>query len=49
VDKKSTYFALSTQDIDSFFTKSILVDNYYTHDTAVVDKLLKTVAYLAII
>jgi hypothetical protein len=49
VDKKTTYFALSTQDIDRFFTKEKLVDNFHAHNVTVVDKLRKTIARLVII
>ncbi|QCJ45039.1 hypothetical protein FAY30_25910 [Bacillus sp. S3] len=44
VDKKSTHFSLSTQDIDSFCTSYLPVDNYYAHRVTVVDKLSKGIA-----
>ncbi|ETI66079.1 hypothetical protein [Neobacillus vireti] len=49
VDNKSTGFALFTQVIDKFFTDKPLVDNFYTHNVTVVDKLRKTIAPIAII
>ena len=49
VDKISTFFLPFTQDIDSFFTSYIPVDNFYAHNATVVDKLRKTIARLAII
>jgi hypothetical protein len=49
VDKKSTSFLLSTQDIDRFCTNHLLVDNFYAHNVTVVDKLRKGIAPQAII
>jgi hypothetical protein len=49
VDKFSTFFSHSTQDIDRFCTKYLLVDNYCAHIVTVVDKLRKGIAYQAII
>jgi hypothetical protein len=49
VDKLSTFFSLSTHDIDRFCTNSLPVDNFYAHNVTVVDKLRKSIAPLAII
>jgi hypothetical protein len=49
VDKFSTFFSHSTQDIDRFCTKYLLVDNYCAHIVTVVDKLRKGIAHQAII
>jgi len=49
VDNFSTYFLLSTHDIDSFYTNMQLVDNYYSQNVTVVDKLRKSIAHKAII
>jgi hypothetical protein len=49
VDKKIDKIPYSSQVIDRFFTKPVLVDNFYAHNVTVVDKLRKTIALYAII
>jgi hypothetical protein len=49
VDNLSTFFSLSTQDIDRFCTKYLLVDKCCAHIVTVVDKLRKGIAPIAII